>query len=87
MNNIFSFVIIVSEMQDGNILKAKKATHCCCLSPVATLRANTVSNFNCYRGIYMNEILLDWTEQYATEMTRESMNFFFTQRDNWSDLS
>lgn len=35
----------------------------------------------------MNEILLDWTEQYATEMTRESMNFFFTQRDNWSDLS
>lgn len=47
MNNIFSFVIIVSEMQDGNILKAKKATHCCCLSPVATLRANTVSNFKC----------------------------------------
>lgn len=58
---------------------------CCCLTPVATLRANTVSNSNCYRGICMNKVLLDWTQQYATEMARESTNFSLTQ--NQSDSS
>lgn len=62
MHNTFSFVIIVSETQDGNILKAKKATHCCCLSPVAICLEQTQ---------YLIQIVTeDLYQQYSTEQNR-----------------